>query len=1280
MGAKFEVERRLHFMKSLDRTSPRLTTNIKFVVNVATGDMRFSTIESNEKQNDTQLTDRKINTNLSLQSNISKLLNSFDNTQFLYDIKSDPSDSTRKLKDQLYQQHLYGCSTPTDGHSKLKFFAPLNIRENDMPDAFVIYRAKKGSTINDLKTYEPLHVVDLRGSTATGKYFRDYISSFDNEQCMSVDFSSSTLRYNALNINTGAFEEVKENIKPLLANERTISEVDNHITNGFMRNSLMYNRIINLEFEFDDTVQGFYEYVGKYVCMDVSDDTVTDYNNYSVMLKEADSTLSVIDSATDTTQTYSKIKITSQSVISSDSSYQAMCNMRFKTLPKVFDRLNIVYKGDTEISVLFNDRILGKTKLETLNNVAEEINTQSREAVNITVSASVGEDGWMQVLSNSSSEVFETIYIEDNKAFEFESATTVFADELPVGGFNAVKPNKTLLFKNYFNASTLKYIEYTDNTGVKQIGQVAKYFNYGLFFAVDLLDKADISGNNVWLYEEVADTIYKCPLVEHHRLDSVTSDTDKYDKPFDFELTRYQTYLLDTINEPDFYGRLPIGTPTLELETYKEELRDSVNSYFDNIVYNDDIILSSINPIDGTAEYADSEYSRFDESRLLELQTGKMSSNMHKYKMYNATNAINEDDRFNVALQFGSANILPNTYVAGRDIESFSHSWFIIGEGIPPYMTNDDKKLIQGYTAERVTEEMLLDTDDDAYEALLSHTEGMYTYTTYEGDYERCKATFRGITYFVDQKFADYRFSVVMRGSERIEDDIQFKVLDNDTFKTLTLLVYFSVPDPILTSLERGDEYYFLDRSLLYFSRDILSTDSSSISFGEREMSLDIYNSVSPKTFDGNVLESTDWVHTTENDRYMYVGRGLFSRFNTNFKEIFYVGEDFEYYYGENTNIRYKLTDIASVGDDHLWCGDLEVMQYDDGGNFLESTSVFDTYDIEPDEIYRNNLTYTAQYISREMALYDKFVRAVANEIRYRTLSIAGVKRLVDFNGNDIFIESTKTIDSDYIDVFIQNATKTEIVVSKELEDKTVQRRETVFKNTMMRRSGDIELITEPCVTYNSDTTNKNMSIDKVLKNKLYEAKVGRLEYPNSKTRNAVDDGEIAIFETENTPLKTKESYVFKHNTDNKSQNDIAWKYNNIEVTGLSSIAFTYDRNFTLLMTGDGVFIDALVDHFYPVLPKYNFSTLSTQEKLDVLNIQLDITAGRINDVNFEQVLNRRFVDQYVLEKYVPKSVTDSDGVLYEFVYNTNNRKLTITDGEAQNTYTINMSTGVTKI
>ena len=1283
MTAKNDIERRLNFMSSLDRTNTRLTTSIKFVYDVVNRVFRFGTIKSSETQNDTRLEDRFINTNLSLGSNIRNLVSSFDSTEFLYDVKSDPIDSTRKLKDQIYQENMYGCTTANSGNRIFSLFAPLNIRDTDIPDFFVIYRNTNNSDIRDLKTYTPLYIVDLREDTDIGSYLRSYINTFSSEQCISIDYSTSTIRYFGMNITTGEFEEVKEDITPLLANERTVTEVDNYITNGFKRHNLMYNRIINLQFDFDDSSQGFKEYVGIYTTSNEISEYVAEENfdNYNIIVKETADDLFVVTDKSDTEESYTKKKVISKTLVSSNSIYAARCRMRLKVLPKLFSHFRIIYNNNTEIDILWNSTSIKNTKQETLAYLAEQIVILSREAINISVTANIDSDGYLVVTSNSSSPVFEGIYIEDNNAYEFDTAVSSDTSLEP-GAFNGIKEQQTLLFSTYFNTETLKYVEYTDNNGDNIIANVYKSFTYGIFFAVELSTKVDIdtTKKTVWLYEDIKDILYQCPIVEHRILDSTVSDKDKYDKPYDFDLDRYKKYLLEEIADPDFLGRLPEGTSESEIQEYKSELIKSIKLYFNNIVYSDDIIITDVDPIDNSVTYGDSEYDRFSEEQLLELQTNKISGAINKFKIYDSENGINTDDRINISLQFTSSNLTPNTRVAGRDIQTLSHSYFIIGEGYPPYVNNtlDDIKLLSGYSKERIESTELLDTETDVYESKLKYTFNsvempLYSYVNYEEDYDRCNVSFHGVMYFLDKRFSGYRFSVVLRSSVALENDIEYELYENDTFKTLTLFVLFSIPDPILTSLERGDDYYFLDRSLVYFSREILSTDTNLISFGERELSLDLYNSTTEKFFN-TINTGTDWIYQTEEERYMYIGRGFMSRFNTNFKEIFYVGEDFVYYYGDNTNMVFTIKSISTVSEDYLWCKDLEIHLYDDNGLLLESASVFDIYDT--DLLLNNNLTFIAQAISKELAMYDKYIRSVANEIRFNTLSAAGLKGLIDFNDNDIHIFSTKELNSDYVDVFIQNMDKTSVYISKDFESLSLINKETPFVTSMLRRSGDIEVITKPAVLYKSDTSTKNISIESTIDYKTYERKVGKVKYTNNKPRNSVVNGDLAIYERYNSVVKNRSSYTFKKNTDNTAQTDIEWIYNNIEIKGLNSIAFSYPRMFECTMLGSDSITKSLQSHFYSILPKYTVDDIDNNKKLDILNIEIDLTINRLNDINFKNEIDRRFIDQYVLSEYVPTIVVDSSGTKQDFRYDTNNRVLIITDVDTTEKYTVTLTSG----
>jgi hypothetical protein len=117
-----------------------------------------------------------------------------------------------------------------------------------------------------LKTSEILKVYDLQTGTVAG----DYLNSIVNDKLyvdssISVDFKKSEITYNGIDIESGVVTKKIENIKDAIKQITQIIDFDEYVTNGFERNSIVSNNLLNLEFAFDDPENNnFNRYFGLY--------------------------------------------------------------------------------------------------------------------------------------------------------------------------------------------------------------------------------------------------------------------------------------------------------------------------------------------------------------------------------------------------------------------------------------------------------------------------------------------------------------------------------------------------------------------------------------------------------------------------------------------------------------------------------------------------------------------------------------------------------------------------------------------------------------------------------------------------------------------------------------------------------------------------------------------------------------------------------------------------------------------------------------------------------
>jgi len=305
-----EILKRSSF--GLLRTNPRLTTNIKLVA------------DSNDK-----IYLESINADPLLSKSIYKGFPVKKKGSYSYDVKTFYSqngtslpkdiaytvfevDASLDIKKRYKDQYdfTYGMGAYPK-NSKLyseefAIFSPIWLERDNLPDYFVIFKMDGPVTINPnealpgypsgytgdfdnsaflndliqnpsyffdnyIKKAKIIKTFDLTESTSLGTYIRSHINS-DNfpESSLYASLEKGEMTYwNGISYKSGGFCSIANDIySEYTLVDKTITEADDFITDGFHRNGVICANILNLEFLFDDNEQtnySFSRYFGMYV-------------------------------------------------------------------------------------------------------------------------------------------------------------------------------------------------------------------------------------------------------------------------------------------------------------------------------------------------------------------------------------------------------------------------------------------------------------------------------------------------------------------------------------------------------------------------------------------------------------------------------------------------------------------------------------------------------------------------------------------------------------------------------------------------------------------------------------------------------------------------------------------------------------------------------------------------------------------------------------------------------------------------------------------------------
>jgi len=280
----------------LCRTNPKLTTNVKLIVDSKDG-IFLESFDANTTLSNSNYKAFKVSNKSTYDYDLSRFYNNGKTPQDIaFDIQRINSDISvlNDFGKQYEFNYAYGATAINSKIYAEEFgiLAPIWL-ERTIPDYFIIFRVDGPVSVNNLsvieenengpKSLDPNNFVDnilknatiiktfnLSEKSEIGKYLRNYRNS---ERFPTVPFILSTDReqastWNGIDINKGGFVGKTEfAYDRLFATDSTIIEDEHYLTQGFERNNIAIANIINMQFLFDDDVEAFTinRYFGLYV-------------------------------------------------------------------------------------------------------------------------------------------------------------------------------------------------------------------------------------------------------------------------------------------------------------------------------------------------------------------------------------------------------------------------------------------------------------------------------------------------------------------------------------------------------------------------------------------------------------------------------------------------------------------------------------------------------------------------------------------------------------------------------------------------------------------------------------------------------------------------------------------------------------------------------------------------------------------------------------------------------------------------------------------------------
>lgn len=251
---------------SLVRTNPALTTNIKLVVDSNYG-LFLESYNANKDLSDNSYKHYRIHKEDFIFLKLADFFKKTPvDTAFYNKFNSDEHVMYDNYENQLDDTYLAGCSNIEDTWHKEEFeaVAPLYVNPNKIPTNFFIMRIDGPGKINldgsnfeteILNKWKIIKNFDLGVNTELG-FFLD--RNFKNKQFPSYGFQYDVKEYqfsrwSGTEYEVGGICDKSAFMDETIKHERGYYEIEKLITDGFKHNNVVYNKILNMKFLFDDT-------------------------------------------------------------------------------------------------------------------------------------------------------------------------------------------------------------------------------------------------------------------------------------------------------------------------------------------------------------------------------------------------------------------------------------------------------------------------------------------------------------------------------------------------------------------------------------------------------------------------------------------------------------------------------------------------------------------------------------------------------------------------------------------------------------------------------------------------------------------------------------------------------------------------------------------------------------------------------------------------------------------------------------------------------------------
>ncbi len=685
---------------SLNKCNPKLSGNIKFVCDG--DDIYIDSIDSSTELSRSLYKAYKVNNDNNLMANVKNYSDLFTNKIDIFDVKKDLNNVVTDFS--LQHERIYNYGAYSDKSElitkRFRFFAPIYLdRFSKKPDVFVIYSIDR----ENLKNNKPfikklLHVHDFRTSMMGKQLDRHikYMKDFEDDMGLFVNFDDN-ISYTGTSLNSGLIEtKYSSNLDNQLSNERTLTEFNDSITNGFGNSEIIDSRYLNLDFSFDldlnniELNDSFVDVVGFYANMDELE-SINEFNESDAFFKvmEHSNTLNshidIIDSndlvdSSEIVSTINAIQFTSENHIGD---FAPLIMLEPKFIPNIGDRIELTFDGNIEVNYFITESdIVNDDIIKTAENISKSFSNYVKNVVsNIFIDSFIHDGKYLVIRSLLNGDEFNNIKLTSKP-----SNYNIIGLKGNDYDNNFYSPsNKSVLsaFPLGLEQNGGDTLEYKNSTG--KVIEYGKWLSYYFYNLDNEIREDSPNADLVNILRTSKSKLFRLKTMEHRAFD-FDREYSYHSDVFDFHLDTYKNWCLNEINKDSFLGKYTIQPPQNEMDEYKNELRDIVKRYFDSISLDREMLIKDINTDNFEASSIKNEFDRLSENDNIELLKSNMiNQHINKFMYKDGLDVYNRPYTLNVSLPFRYSNFAPSLGEKLRDLRNSTHSWCVIGTGVPPY-------------------------------------------------------------------------------------------------------------------------------------------------------------------------------------------------------------------------------------------------------------------------------------------------------------------------------------------------------------------------------------------------------------------------------------------------------------------------------------------------------------------------------------------------------------------------------------------------------------------